>query len=201
MSLCGDRVGPPVDNDRRFTGPVLPTESLTLRIVPAASAGGRAFIIDVSRFRYVVQKSKITYKFFIARPPQPAGRKIIAQPFMPGDRDKKQDQALQGRKNLFPGEFSDGRCSSPALRRGPCVWRFADTSGEFAQASGLERPGVPARRTAPSSPSPLVPQSDKRPLHHAKRAAPPPGASWARPRRSCGGDSPLPACPGTSLGQ
>jgi hypothetical protein len=54
-----------MDSDRRFPGHIQPVESLTPGIVAAASAGGRAFIIDVSRPVYVVQKSKIAEKFFM----------------------------------------------------------------------------------------------------------------------------------------
>ncbi len=49
--------------DPRFLGYVKPAESLILRILAATSAGGHALIIDVSRFLYVVQKSKIAQKF------------------------------------------------------------------------------------------------------------------------------------------
>ncbi len=73
VSLWCSHCGPLVGKDRRFTGHVRPAESLTPRIVAATSAGSRAFIIDVSRCLYVVQKSKRQQKFFIAGSAQPGG--------------------------------------------------------------------------------------------------------------------------------
>jgi len=79
----------PVDKDGRFTGYTKPAGSLTPRIVAAASAGGHAFIIDVSRSLYVIHKSKIMQEFFLAGSSQPAGRKTIAQQFMAGYMGRK----------------------------------------------------------------------------------------------------------------
>ena len=126
VSLWCNRDGPPMDSDRRFTGHVKPAESLTPRIVAAASAGNRASIIDVSRRLYVVQKPKLWQKFFILGPAQPGGRKrdpkreilrlgaqTVAQQFIAGDVGKKAYESCQGRKNApgmspeFPGKHSN----------------------------------------------------------------------------------------------
>jgi RHS repeat-associated protein len=89
VSLGCSHCGPPVDEDWRSTGYARSAESLTPRIVAAAFAGSRAFIIDVSRGPYVVQKSKMRQKFFAGVPARPGGRKTIAQRPIAGEQGQE----------------------------------------------------------------------------------------------------------------